>query len=206
MAPKNKFTREEFVEAALEVVRRQGTGALTAKAVAEKLGVSTRPVFTCFGTMETLREEVRSAAQRLFDSYVTEGLRQEIPFLGYGQQYARFAREEPELYRLLLLTPGAYSATQAMRHFQALVRPSLMEIYRISAAEADYYFRDMWLVSHSIATLIVTGGLDVSEQELAQITIGFSLSICKSIKEIPGFVEGTYEKDAVFRRLVMGEK
>ena len=72
MAPKNKFTREEFVEAALEVVRRQGTGALTAKAVAEKLGVSTRPVFTCFGTMETLREEVRSAAQRLFDSYVTE--------------------------------------------------------------------------------------------------------------------------------------
>lgn len=206
MAPKNKFTRAEFVAAALEVVRRQGAGALTAKAVAERLNISTRPVFTCFGTMDTLREEVRSAAQRLFDSYVTEGLQQEIPFLGYGQQYARFAREEPKLYRLLLLTPGSYSATQAMQHFQALVRPSLMEIYRINAAEADYYFRDMWLVSHSIATLIVTGGLDVSERELAQITIGFSLSICKSIKEIPGFVEGTYDKDAVFRRLVIGEK
>ncbi len=56
MAPKNKFTRKEFVTAALRVVRRQGAAALTAKAVAEELGISTRPVFTCFGTMRALRE------------------------------------------------------------------------------------------------------------------------------------------------------
>lgn len=206
MAPKNKFTRKEFVTAALRVVRRQGAAALTAKAVAEELGISTRPVFTCFGTMRALREEVYAAAQEVFDEYVTEGLRQEIPFLGYGKQYARFAREEPELYRLLLLTAEEGSAMRAMRHSQALVRPSLMAIYHISETEADYYFRDMWLVSHSIATLIVTGNMDYTEQELEQITIGFSVSLCRSIKEIPGFVEGTYDKDAVFRGLVFGKE
>ena len=45
MAPKNKFTREEMVAAALHVVRRKGEDALTAKALAEELGTSTQPVF-----------------------------------------------------------------------------------------------------------------------------------------------------------------
>ena len=134
MAPKNKFTRQQLAAAAMDVVRRQGAGALTAKAVAEALDISTRPIFTCFGTMEALRADVCALAQQRFDEYVAEGLRQEIPFLGYGKQYARFAREEPELYRLLLLTSGDGAALRAMRHSQELVRPSLMEIYHITAA------------------------------------------------------------------------
>lgn len=45
MAPKNKFTKEEMVEAALRVVQAKGIGCLTAKAIADELGTSTRPIF-----------------------------------------------------------------------------------------------------------------------------------------------------------------
>ena len=31
---------------------------------------------------------------------------------------------------------------------------------------------------------------------------GFSISICKSIKEIPGFADGSFDRDAVFRGLI----
>ena len=41
MAPKNKFTREEMVQAALQVVRAGGIGSLTAKTLADALGTST---------------------------------------------------------------------------------------------------------------------------------------------------------------------
>ena len=54
-----------------------------------------------------------------------------------------------------------------------------------SAEEADIYFRDLWLVVHSLAILIVTGDCPYSEREIRQILTSFSLSICKSIKEIP---------------------
>ena len=76
MAPKNKFTRAEMVEAALRVVRKKGIDALTAKALAEELGTSTQPVFTCFGTMDTLKKEVRAAAEQVYDGYAAQGLRQ----------------------------------------------------------------------------------------------------------------------------------
>ena len=97
MAPKNKFTREEMVDAALRVVRKKGIDALTAKALAEELGISTQPVFTCFKTMDILKNEVQDAAANIYDEYVEEGLRQSIPFFGVGVQYIRFAREESEL-------------------------------------------------------------------------------------------------------------
>lgn len=205
MAPKNKFTRKEMVAAAVRVVQKRGAAALTAKSLAEELGTSTQPVFTCFGTMEALKAEVYVAAERLFDEYLTNGLKEKISFLGFGSQYIRFARKEPELYRLLFLMrpddvgSGAFAA---MRHMQELVRPSLVEIYHISAQEADRYFRDLWLVVHSLATLIVTGDCPYSDREIGQILTGFSISVFKAIKEIPGFTEGTFDRDATFRGLI----
>ena len=35
MAPRNKFTREEMIEAALRVVQKKGSSALTARAIAD---------------------------------------------------------------------------------------------------------------------------------------------------------------------------
>lgn len=191
MAPKNKFTRAEMTAAALGIVRADGAEHLTAKTLAAALGISTQPVFTCFGSMEGVHQAVRDAARQVYDDYITAGLREEIPFFGLGMQYIHFAREEPMLYRLLFLaqTPSG-GAFAALEHSQALARPSLERIYHLTAAEADRYFRDLWLVVHSLATLIVTGGCPYTDREIGQILTGFSLSICKSIKEVPGFAAG----------------
>lgn len=205
MAPRNKFTREEMVEAAVRVVREKGIDALTAKALASELGVSTQPVFTCFHTIEEAKREVRTAAERMYDSYMEEGLHMKVPFLGVGMQYINFAKEEPQLYRMLFLTTsedGSSSVMDALHHSQNLVRESLQQTYHIDAQTADRYYRDMWLVVHSLATLVVTGGCPYSEEEMGHILTGFSVSLCKSIKEIPGFVEENYDRDAIFRELV----
>ena len=97
MAPKNKFTKEEMVEAALRVVRANGIDALTAKTMADALGTSTQPIFTAFGSMDGIKKEVYAAAIRVYDRYTEAGLQERIPFFGVGMQYIRFAREEPEL-------------------------------------------------------------------------------------------------------------
>ena len=207
MAPKIKFTKEEMVEVALRVVRARGIDGLTAKTMADALGTSTQPIFTGFGSMDTVKAEVCAAAVSIYDGYINAGLKEEIPFLGVGKQYIRFAREEPELYRMLCLTQAKEcSAMKSMRHLQKIVRPALMGIYRITAEEADLYFRDLWLVVHSLSTLIVIGDCPYSDLEISQILTGFSIGICKAIKEIPGFAAGTYDRDAVFGALVGKDK
>ena len=203
MAPRYKFTKEEMVEAALQVVRTKGIGGLTAKTMADELGTSTQPIFTSFGSMEGIKREVYAAAVRVYDGYTDAGLKAEVPFFGVGMQYIQFAREEPELYRLLFLSRETdLSAMKSMEHLQQLVRPTLMRIYCMTSQEADLYFRNLWLVVHSLSTLIVTGDCPYSDQEIGRILTGFSISICKSIKEIPGFAAGDFDRDAAFRALV----
>ena len=200
MAPKVKFQKSEIVDAALRVLRIKGD--VTARDVAAELGVSTRPIFTYYRSMEELKRDVRQAAEDVYHRYAEEGLRQEIPFLGFGQQYLRFAREEPQLYRLLFLSPSAQGgAMEAMRQSQAWLRESLCRIYRMDAGTADRYFRDMWLVTHSLATLIVTGSCPYTDGELSGILTECSVSFCKACKEIPGFGKGKFDRDAVFRAL-----
>ena len=204
MAPKNKFTKEEMTEAALRVVRVGGIDCLTAKAIADELGTSTRPIFTGFGSMDEVKQAVYAAAVRVYDGYTSAGLKENIPFLGVGKSYIRFAKEEPELYRFLFLTrtqENEYGAIKSMQHLQAHVRPAMMDIYHITAGEADVYFRDLWLAAHSLSTLIVTGDCPYSDREIGQILTGFSISIFKSIKEIPGFATGAFDRDTAFRAL-----
>lgn len=203
MTPKNKFTREEMVEAALRVVRAKGIESLTAKTIAHELGISTQPIFTSFGSMDEVKAEVYAAAVSVYDRYANRGLKEEIPFLGVGKQYIRFAREEPELYRILFLKQTTeYSAMKSMRHLQERARVAMMRVYHISAEEADLYFRNLWLVVYSLSMLIVTGDCSYSDQDIGQILTGFSISICKSIKEIPGFAAGDFDRDALFCKMV----
>lgn len=205
MAPKNKFTKDEMVLAGVRVVKKLGFEKLTAKTMANELKTSTQPIFTCFSTMDALKNEVRLAAKDIYDEYVNEGLKEKIPFFGFGMQYIRFAEKEPNLYRMLFLSPideNENSDWDSVKHSQNIVRPTLEKIYRISPADADRYFRDLWLVVHSLATLIVTGRYNYSEEETKQILTEFSVSICKAIKEIPGFTAGTFNRDEVFQSLI----
>lgn len=65
MPPKAKFTKEEIIEAALEITRSEGFQALTARALGTKLGSSSRPIFTLFQNMDEVQQEVVNAAKEL---------------------------------------------------------------------------------------------------------------------------------------------
>lgn len=205
MPPKVKFTKDEIVAAALRVARTKGAAAVTTRDIGAELGVSTRPIFTYFNTMDEVREEMYRAAMAVYRGYIAEGLKQAVPFSGVGVQYLRFVREEPQLYRFLFLTPrpdGSSSAMAAMRESQEQVQESLMRIYRMTEQEANRLFRDVWIAAHGLATLIVTGGCTYTDRELAEILTSFSVSACKAIKEVPGFTDGTFDRDEVFRKII----
>ncbi len=207
MPPSIKFSRKEIIRAAVEVTRTGGIGSLTARALATELGSSTRPIFTYFDSMDAIKREVFLAAKDSYRTYVEHGLAEPIPFLGVGLSYIRFAREEPELYKLLFLeTPSdaGGGAIESLAFSQDLVRESLMRIYHMDAEQADCYFRDLWLIAFAFATLIVIDDCPYTDEEMAEIFTEVSLSICKACKEIPGFFQGEFDKDALFKALTSG--
>ena len=205
MPPKVKFTSNEIIEAAVKITRTKGIDAVTAREVGRALGVSSRPLFTYFDTVEELKREVYIYAKNLYKEYVENGLKAEIPFLGVGQQYLRFAKDEPNLYKYLFLTPpdGVRGGVmEGLKLSQDLARESLMRIYNMDADTADKYFRDLWLVAYGFTTMIAIGECPYTDEQISAIFTEFSLSICKAYKEIPGLPDGKFDKDAIFKELV----
>ena len=204
MPPSVKFTKDEIVQAALRVTRDGGIASLTARSLAAELGASTRPMFTYFETVDALKHEVYEAAKGIYKTYIERGLAEPVPFLGVGQNTIRFAREEPELFRLLFLQKpdGADGgAAEALAFSQDLVRDSIMGIYKMDAYEADCYYRNLWLIAFSFCAMIAAGECPYTDEQMSAMFTEVSLAVCKAYKDIPGLPRGDYDRDAIFREL-----
>ena len=204
MPPKKIVTREQILDAAMEITRNSGIDAVTARSIAAALGVSTHPIFTYFDTINSIKDDVLVRARVLYHEYILQGLDEKIPFLGVGHQFLILAKNEPELFKMLFFKTTPDGKKHAYDEFEftlALVVESVMKIYNVDKHTAECYYRNLWLMSLSFATLIVTGNCTYTDEEMLLILTQTSLATYKAIKEIPGFIDGDFDKDRIFTQL-----
>ena len=206
MPPKTKVSKEEILSAAVELVRQNGENALNARNIARSLGCSTQPIFSNFIGMDELRAAVKERANILYQNYLAADMTagKYPPYKASGMAYIRFAKEEPELYKMLFINPDkkGESMLETLSGIRLIVINSIEKTYRFNEKESKRLFRDLWLVAHSISTLCVGGICPYSDEEIAKILTSFSVSICKSIKEIKGFVDDNFDRDGVFGKII----
>ena len=162
MPPKFKFTREEIRDAAFNITRQGGFPALTARSLAAKLGCSVKPIFGLFRNMEEVGQEVLSAANALYQSYIEKDMAEGKypPYKASGMAYIRFAREEKELFKLLFMRDRS---GEKIADEMEEIRPLLEIIQKntgFSEEKAYLFHLEMWLYVHGIATMIATSYLD----------------------------------------------
>ena len=103
--------RDRILEAAREILRREGYGALSMRAIAERIGSSPMTLYTYFRNRETLMtaldERQRAHVQARYDEMLREAetgdvcavLRRSL------EGYAGLAARSPHLYELLWVQP-----------------------------------------------------------------------------------------------------
>lgn len=171
MPPKAKFTREEVVRTALEMVRENGMDTLSARNLSARLGSSASPIFTIFQSMEDVQQEVISAAHEIYRNYLREDMSggKYPPYKASGMAYIRFAREEGELFKLLFMRDRS---TEAVTEKKEEIAP-LLELIQTNTGiseEAAYLFHlEMWLYVHGIAAMIATNYLDWDMEFVDQV-------------------------------------
>lgn len=174
MPPKPKFTREEMVEAALELVARRGAEALTARELGAALGSSARPIFTVFRSMDELQQAVREAAMRRFEQFVRQPVADMPVCKQVGLQMVRFAMQEPKLYQLLFMQENR-SAASFDDVFGALgpTAQTCIELlqaqYDLSQPDARRLFENVWIYTFGVGALCATRVCRFCEEALGQM-------------------------------------
>ncbi len=164
MPPKAKFTREQIRGAALELVRERGAGALTARALAEKLGSSPRPIFTVYSGMEQVLDDVRAEARKIY----RDRLRGAATFRDTALRYILFAMDEPKLFSLLFMTERENAQVCTMfddGYGKALM--SIQKRYGVTERTAMKLCYHVWVYCHGAAALCVAKQSRISPREAA---------------------------------------
>lgn len=188
MPPKCKFTKKEIITAALDLTRADGIDAVTARALGEKLGASSRPIFSVFQGMDEVKREVKREAKARYASFVEEGLHVKgMPkFKGVGMQYVRFAATEPKLFQLLFMTeqektPSVNDVLPAIEENYEEILRSVEESYGLTREKAEVFYRHLWIYTHGIAVLLATKTCAFTSEEISRMLTEVKDSLLASI-------------------------
>ena len=187
MPPKAKFTREEVIGAALEIVKRDGIEVLTARSLAAELGSSPRPIFTVFESMEEVLRAVTASAVKLYEKYEDEGMEGLNSFKGAGTGYIRFASEQPKLFQLLFMKERCGFADHkktltVIDNYYEKILNLVQKQYGFSRETSEEIYMHMWIYSHGIASLIATNVCSFSEKAISEMITDVCSGIIRKYK------------------------
>ena len=171
MPPKPRFTKQDFINAALDIIRESNIESVTAQAVAKKLDTSTRPMFNYFDTLEELRNAAAKCAREMYNARAERGLAMTPAFKGFAMEYVKFAMDEPSLFRLLFMQKAENSDMKSVLdsegHLDRVI-DAVTETFNIDSGRAMWLYENLWLYAHGMATLCASEVVKFSREELAE--------------------------------------
>lgn len=101
MSPRNmQFNREDIIDAAFELVRKDGWSGFSVQAVAKAINASTMPIYSQFGNARELEDAVCVKAMELLKERLLVD-RTGDRWIDQAISYVTFAVEEKHLFRCL---------------------------------------------------------------------------------------------------------
>ena len=185
MPPKVRITREDIVDAAVDIVRKEGAEMLNARNVALALGCSTQPVFSNFSRMEDLRFAVVERADLMCRQYMAQETQKgEYPaYKAAGMAYIRFAKEEKELFKLLYMRDRGVENTEFESDITHKMESVVNNNTGLKGDEARLFHLEMWAYVHGIAAMFATGFLDLDWELVSRMLTDSYQGLVKRHKE-----------------------
>lgn len=171
MPPKVRITKESIVNTAVELVRRDGVGAINARTIAKELNCSTQPVFSNFATMEELRLAVVDAADTLYREYTEQEVASgKYPvYKATGMAYIRFAKEEKELFKLLFMRDRSAEQKEVQTEDTQKLFTLVQDNTGVSHNSAKLFHLEMWAYVHGIATMMATNYFEIDTDLISEM-------------------------------------
>ena len=173
MARPISITKDKILAAAIDVVRKGGASALTARNLSAALGCGANAIFTSFGSMEGVLEAVKTEAHAIFKERVGAGFSLNPPFKGFGLALVWFAMDEPELFKLVMesRTPAMsiedYIDTQIGFKEESIA--AIGRSFGLQGKDAEMLYYQMILVGLGLARSCVDGGAPLHLQQVSEI-------------------------------------
>lgn len=171
--PKVKFDKDTIISKSRDYVDENGISRISIRNLANYIGCSTQPIFKIYKNSEELLQDLYCSIEKYYEEFTDQIKKQtEIPFLEMGMSYINFAKEHPDLFYVLFMNTH-YKKESLLSFFQneesdKVIKEMSVQI-GLSKESCRLLLRDIWLLTHGIATMIYTKQVSYCDDEIKEI-------------------------------------
>ena len=173
MPKKSKFTREEVVEVAFNLLREKGEGYLTAREVGKALGTSTSPVFTFFDDMESLKKAVGQRIENYGLELFKEAELHQSVFKHVGINLIKMAKNEPNLFKYVFMRPSEKKLNYKQNFLLGSLSDNsvslLQKEWNLTKEQAEKLLSEAWITTYGIAVMVANNVCDFSDEDINEL-------------------------------------
>ncbi len=177
MARKTQISKDVILEAAFQLLLREGYNSVNIKAVAKEIGCSTQPISWHFNNMNGLRKELLEYCVRfigrIFCGIGNENVAEQLEDIAHG--YITLAFDYPNLYRYIYINDydgrkmGQMTGKMREDNYEKAVH-MIQKEYNTSEKEALNHMVNMQMYVHGVAGHMVShGGFSSKEEAMEMI-------------------------------------
>lgn len=175
MARKVQISKDIILQAALDMLIRDGYSSINIKTLAKEIGCSTQPIVWHFDNMEGLRTALAEYAITYAKNKMNSTAENAVEaFEHTGRAYVEIAVNEPNLFRFLYLEENKY---KSVNNFEAIITSKnnaelirkIADYLGIPENNVGRYLQNTIIYAHGIATLVATNVITASEEEMMKM-------------------------------------
>ena len=171
MPARRKIQKKDIIQESVSIVAKEGINALNARKIAKKLGCSTQPLFYIYENMDDLKKDVMNEIVKIFDIEVLKSETGQLEYKDIGINYIRFAKEEPELFKIMFnrkINEGAFDFIDLTGSAKTILE-TISKQTGMSNEDAKQFHLRMWLYVNGIASLAANQTVEFNDEEIAEL-------------------------------------
>lgn len=170
--PKQTVDKNEILKIALEMTRENGFEYVNARSVAKRMGYSVQPIYSYFKNMDDLRQALYGAAMQFYNEFIYSRVDKNNVLESMAKANVAFAKYETNLFKLLF-----FQKLNGLNSFNDIYEwmgdkqatKQLAEKLLFSEQKIKDVYIMLIVFTHGVATMIATGGANISDEESAEI-------------------------------------
>lgn len=169
MPPTKKYQKEDIINAAYDIVKKEGLSGLNARRIAKELNCSVQPIFHNFENMEDVEKIVIEKINNDFEENVRSATDNEKPYLAKGMAYIKFARDYPEFFKILFMRKTDMSPEEFVLSDKVTTDTVIkagQKVFGLSEAKQKDFHIKVWIFTHGIACLLATKTVYLTDKEI----------------------------------------
>lgn len=171
MPPSKKFTKENIIDSAFNIVKEAGMENLNARNIAKKLNSSVQPIFHNFNSMNELKDELCKKIYLTYMNYMSKNLNDEKPYKQLGKNYIKFAKTEPKLFQILFMTEtnmtpqNFVNSDGSYQKFKNYIEIST----NLKDDNVKNFHIKMWIFTHGVASLVANNTCNFTDEDIDKL-------------------------------------